>query len=118
MTGLNEELYRYGVNLSEVMERFINDEELYYDCLYSFIDDPSFESLGDTLRAKEYEAAFEHAHALKGVAGNLGLYPLLNVICDIVEPLRNHEYSNLEQQYREVLTEREKLQDILSVYKD
>ncbi|MBC8530320.1 Hpt domain-containing protein [Gehongia tenuis] len=110
----NDALRAYGVNLNEVMERFINDEALYYDCLNAFIDDPSFYGLHDAILAKEYETAFHHAHTLKGVASNLGLSPLLTAVADIVEPLRKHDYSNLEQQYDAVRTEREKLQQILA----
>ena len=69
----NDALSAYGVDLNEVMERFVNDEELYYECLNTFIDDPSFDGLHNALLEKEYEAAFHHAHTLKGVAGNLGL---------------------------------------------
>lgn len=114
MSNRNDALRTYGVDLKEVMERFVNDEELYNDCLNSFIDDSSFDGLYDALLAKEYETAFNHAHTLKGVAGNLGLSPLLTAITDIVEPLRNHDYSNLEQQYDEIRTERERLRLILN----
>lgn len=110
----NDALRAYGVNLNEVMERFINDEALYYNCLNTFIDDPSFDGLHDVLLAKDYETAFYHAHTLKGVAGNLGLSPLLTAVSGIVEPLRKHDYSNLEQQYDAVRMEREKLQQILA----
>ncbi|VYU72661.1 Hpt domain protein [Eubacterium limosum] len=110
----NDALCAYGVNFNEVMERFVNDEELYYNCLDSFIDDPSFDGLRDALLAKDYETAFDHAHTLKGVAGNLGLSPLLTAVSDIVEPLRKHDYSNLEQQYDAVRTERERLRQVLA----
>lgn len=110
----NDALSAYGVDLNEVMERFVNDEELYYECLNTFIDDPSFDGLHNALLEKEYEAAFHHAHTLKGVAGNLGLSPLLTAVSGIAEPLRKHDYSNLEQQYDTVRIERQKLQQILA----
>lgn len=113
MMNRNDALRTYGVDLNEVMERFVNDEELYCDCLDAFIDDPSFDGLHDAILAKEYGAAFDHAHTLKGVAGNLGLGPLLTAIAGIVEPLRNRDYSNLEQQYDTVRTERERLRQVL-----
>ena len=37
------------------------------------------------------EAAFDAAHTLKGVVGNMGLTPLYKAVCDIVQPLRARE---------------------------
>ena len=115
MTNLNDTLRAYGVNINEVMERFVNDERLYYDCLHSFIEDISFAGLERAILSKEFKAAFEHAHTLKGVAANLGLTPLLTAINGIVEPLRRHDYSNLNQQYDAINAEREKLRKILAI---
>ena len=36
-------------------------------------------------------SAFEAAHTLKGVTGNMGLTPLYDAVCTIVEPLRTGE---------------------------
>ena len=36
-------------------------------------------------------SAFEAAHTLKGVTGNMGLTPLYDAVCTIVEPLRTRE---------------------------
>ncbi len=115
MKHLNETLSAYGVNWPEVMERFVNDEALYYDCLRSFLEDPSFPALGDALCTRDCKAVFEYAHTLKGVAGNLGLTPLFVEICRIVELSRNHTNSTkrIEQHYHAVLREKEKLQHLL-----
>ena len=114
MNNMNDILSDYGVNLSEVMERFVDDEELYLDCLYSFLDDPNFEELEKSIQNKDYEAAFNYAHTLKGVTSNLGLAPLLQVIVEIVEALRNHIYTNLDKQVDAVCIEHNKLKKLLS----
>jgi HPt (histidine-containing phosphotransfer) domain-containing protein len=114
MTKLTEELEAYGVNLTEVMERFVNDEEFYADCLLSFMEDPSFEALGSALEEQNFSEAFDYAHTLKGVAGNLGLTPLFNAICGIVEPLRSKEFSNVGGLYKTVLDEKERLQNLIN----
>lgn len=103
MSKLTDRLEAYGVNIPEVMERFVDDEEMYEDCLNMFIRDASFQELGNTISAGKYEEAFDHAHALKGVAGNLGLGKMFQALCDIVEPLRKKDYSNLDRQYTAVL---------------
>ncbi len=74
-----------------------------------FKNDPAFGELGVAIENKQYEHAFDQAHTLKGVAGNMGLTPLFTVICNIVEPLRAHQYSNLDALYAAVMNEREKM---------
>lgn len=67
------------------------------ECLEQFTEDRCFSSLARNIEAADYEQAFQDAHALKGVAGNLGLTPLYQSICDIVEILRHKEYENIEE---------------------
>ena len=43
------------------------------------------------LHLVDLDGAFQAAHTLKGVSGNLGLTPLYEAVCDIVEPLRHGE---------------------------
>ena len=88
MSQLTDRLSSYGVDVKETMERFVQDEDLYVDCLKEFKNDPAFGELGVAIENKQYEHAFDQAHTLKGVAGNMGLTPLFTVICNIVEPLR------------------------------
>ncbi|NCB93489.1 MAG: Hpt domain-containing protein [Clostridia bacterium] len=96
------------------MERFVDDEEFYSDCLQSFMEeDPSFEGLGTALKEGKYSEAFDYAHTLKGVAGNLGLTPLFNAICGIVEPLRSKDFSDLDALYAAVLSEKDVLRKIM-----
>ncbi|MEG0963534.1 MAG: Hpt domain-containing protein, partial [Lachnospiraceae bacterium] len=59
---------------------------------------------------KDYKNAFDYAHTLKGVAGNMGLSPIYKAICDIVEPLRRNDYSNLQYLYAEIIENYNKLQ--------
>ena len=40
---------------------------------------------------KNYKEAFEAAHSLKGVLGNLSLTPLYDKVCEITELLRAGE---------------------------
>ncbi|MDD3279084.1 MAG: Hpt domain-containing protein [Lachnospiraceae bacterium] len=113
MSILLDRFADYGVDPQEVMERFVNDEELYAACLEEFMHDPAFEKLKEALDADDYSAAFDQAHTLKGVAGNLGLKPLYLVICEIVEPLRTSQHQNYEELYQKVLKEKDRVGQIL-----
>ncbi len=113
MSQLTDKLSRYGVDIEETMARFVQDEELYLDCLNEFKDDASFKNLGIAIENGEFEQAFDCAHTLKGVAGNMGLTPLFETICGIVEPLRAHNYDNLELLYKNVMDERKRMIEAL-----
>lgn len=108
-------LEAWGVNLEETLSRFIDDSELYIECLYTFADDNNFVDLGVALQNADYQRAFDCAHTLKGVAGNLGLTPLFNVLSDLVEPLRANIYDNLLKLYENVMAIQEQVKGILGL---
>lgn len=98
-------LAAYGADVAGTMERFLDDEQLYYKCLLLFIEDVNFAALEQALEAGEEQRAFAAAHTLKGVAGNLGLTPFYLAICQLVEALRAHDPSHLPQLHAEVLNQ-------------
>jgi chemotaxis protein histidine kinase CheA len=108
MNELEKKLTEYGADVTGAKERFMGDEELYRQCIEMFRADESFDNLKKAIDAKDYKAAFEYAHTLKGVAGNLGLTPMFGVICAIVEPLRAGDYSDLDGEYDAVDRERKR----------
>ena len=55
-----------------------------------------FDTLGVKIAGGDLQAAFEEAHALKGVLGNLALTPIYNPVSEMTELLRarqNVDYS-------------------------
>ncbi|MEG2658885.1 MAG: Hpt domain-containing protein [Clostridiales bacterium] len=87
------------------MARFLDDVDLYKSCFTIFLDDEAFEKLDQALAAKDYKEAFGHAHTLKGVAGNMGLTPIYEIICTMVEALRKNDYANVDEYYAKILKE-------------
>lgn len=84
-------LTAYGVDWDEVMERFVQSEELYLECLGMLVEDENPALLEKALEDGDYGAAFDAAHTLKGVAANMGLMPLFEAVGALVAPLRGHE---------------------------
>lgn len=111
---LLDKLAVYGMEVELTMERFVQDEELYADCLFGFIQDNEFSLLEQAMAKQDYAAAMDYAHSLKGVVGNLGLEPLFRVVCDLVEALRRNDYAAGETLHSQVKDEWHKLQDILA----
>ena len=82
-----------------------------------FFKDDNMEKLNDALNTGNIAGAYEAAHTLKGVAGNLGLTPLYEAVSDIVEPLRRGEtdcdyaelYRAVQGEFRRVETLQDEL---------
>ena len=100
-----EELISAGADYDGGLELCMNNEEFYFKMI-----------LKKNLDDKNLDAAFEDAHALKGVAGNLHLTPLFKAVEEIVEPLRARDseadyqsmYSAIDSQlqvFREIAKE-------------
>lgn len=110
MNDFLNSLKNYGVDVETALYRCVGDEELYAECVKLFVVDHHFAGLDAELKKRNYRAAFEHAHALKGVAANLSLIPMLNSLCSIVEPLRaENRVTDYQRLNSNIETERQKL---------
>jgi len=97
-----------GIRYDEGLARFMGNAALYQTFLKKFPADPGFSALGDALRAGDAEAAFQAAHSLKGVSGNLSLNDLYENTIPLVEALRGRAdlakaralYPAVEEAYR------------------
>ena len=95
--------------MEEIMDRFMEDKELYISCLERFMEEDTFDQLRDRIDDQEYEGAFNCAHSLKGVSANLGLHDLYDAVCRMVEPLRAKQYDNLSKLYEDIVVEKAKI---------
>lgn len=96
----------YGGDYDVTMSRFMGKETLYMKILGMMFQDENLKKLGTAIEENDLDAAFEAAHTLKGVAGNLGLAPFYDSVCRIVEPIRNREErEDYTQMYQEIQDE-------------
>lgn len=75
-------------DISGAMRRFGGDEKLYVTCLKKFLEDPTMERLNEAVGQMKWDDAFTAAHALKGLAGNMGFIPLMHSIGQLVVLIR------------------------------
>ncbi|MDO5112663.1 MAG: Hpt domain-containing protein [Clostridia bacterium] len=75
-------------DLSGVMKRFYGDEELYVSCLDRFLYDPTMAELNTAIKNQAWDEAFTAAHAMKGLAGNMGFIPLMHATGQLVVLIR------------------------------
>jgi Hpt domain. len=96
---LLDQLKEYGVDVDTGVARFVGKQDLYVKFLGKFLQDTSFEGMKNSIEQKQYLEAFEYAHSLKGVCGNLSLSPVTEQVSELTEILRNKEtLSESEQQ--------------------
>ena len=104
-----EQLEEFGVNTKEGLNRCMNKEAFYFKMLKMGLANDSFEKLEKALAAGNLEEAFESAHALKGVLGNLALTPIYTPLAEITELLRSKKDADYVEMYKPILELRNKL---------
>ena len=93
-----DDLREYGANVDEGLSRCLNNEEFYLKLVESMRDEDKFDALERAIEDGRLDDAFEAAHALKGVLGNLSITPLYEPVAEITELLRTRtemDYSEL-----------------------
>lgn len=91
MENIKKKMESYGMDYETTINRFMGNEGLYVRMLGLLPKDDSMKKLELALDSGNLAEAFEAAHSLKGVSGNLGLNFLYDAVSEIVEPLRCEE---------------------------
>ena len=107
------ELESWGCKVEDALERTLGDEDFLVKVMKKAVNDNSIAQLGMALKEKNCKQAFEAAHDLKGVMGNVGLTPIYTIAVRIVEPLRNDEMDGTEDLYKQLVENIEKAKGIL-----
>ena len=105
-----------GVDVDEALCRFMDNEALMMKFLLRFPGDGNFPQLRQAMAERDIGVAFQAAHTLKGVTGNLSLKGLYELISALVEDLRGEDYetaagkmAELEARYAHVTAALEEL---------
>lgn len=102
-----------GIDTQTVLRRFSGMETLWKKFVFRFPEDPTYSSLEQAVLLSEDEEIERQAHALKGIAANLG-FDLLSQSADrLVQLIRQHpqgyremiakEWEQLKSCYQEIL---------------
>lgn len=91
------------------VKRMGGDEQLYISCLVMFMSDSALSQLNEAVELKQWDNAFTAAHALKGLAGNMGFIPLMHSTGQLIIMIRGGrikeigEYmSQVNSDYRDI----------------
>ena len=108
-----EQLEAFGANTGEGLERCLNNEEFYLGLIPPALDKSAYEELEKAIREKELKNAFEAAHALKGVLGNLALTPIYEPVSELTELLRGGADADYEELLKRIKEKRDALAAML-----
>ena len=81
-------LRQFGADVQDGLARCINDESFYLEMVNMVLDDGSFDALSAAVGAGDRKAAFQAAHALKGILANVSLTPIYTEVAELTELLR------------------------------
>ena len=96
-----EQLRAWGADVDEALPRCLNNEAFYLRLVGKSVREPAFDRLREAVEAGDLAKAFDQAHALKGVTGNLALTPIDRPIREMTECLRGRT----DMDYRPLLSE-------------
>lgn len=82
-------LRAYGADVEDGLARCMNMEAFYLKLVNTAMEDTKLDVLEAAIRRCDLDAAFETAHALKGMYANLSLTPVLRPVEEMTELLRS-----------------------------
>ena len=110
---LRLEMESCGIDVTGALNRMMGNESLFFRIMKKFLEDESYNKLMMKLEEEDYDEAFKYAHALKGVAGNLGLNPIMDADVVLVEKLRHHNMDGITEDARELTEAYQKIYAVL-----
>ena len=108
-----EGLREYGADVDEGLKRCMNNQAFYFRMVEKTAGDQTFGRMTAAIEEGRLDEAFEAAHALKGVYGNLALTPLYQPILEITELLRARTQMDYSELVTTLKTQKEKLDQLL-----
>ena len=106
-------LKELGADTKDGMARCLNREDFYLRMVKMGIQSDGFEALASAVKAGDLDAAFEAAHALKGVMANLSLTPISKDVGEITELLRSRTLMDYGPLVDELLKKRDRFAALL-----
>ena len=107
-----DNLKMLGANTDEGLARCLGKEDFYLRMVNLMLQDNQVENLQKAVAEGNLDAAFEAAHALKGVTANLGLTPIRTPATEITELLRARTEMDYTELVEEIKTQKDKLAEL------
>lgn len=99
---LLHDLLNNETDVDGALKRICGNEQLYISLLKDFTEDTTMFDLDAAIKTKSWDDAFTAAHALKGLAGNMGFIPLFHTTGELVLIIRAGRIGEIEPGLDEV----------------
>jgi HPt (histidine-containing phosphotransfer) domain-containing protein len=104
-----DSLRAFGADVDAGLTRCLNKEDFYLMLVNKAREDQKLTELAQQLGDRNLDAAFETAHALKGMFANLSLTPLTEPVSEMTELLRKRTDTDYSALLHEAQMQFEKL---------
>ncbi|MBQ5337556.1 MAG: Hpt domain-containing protein [Oscillospiraceae bacterium] len=104
-----DSLRAFGADVDAGLTRCLNKEDFYLMLVNKAREDQKLTELAQQLGDRNLDAAFETAHALKGMYANLSLTPLTEPVSEMTELLRKRTDTDYSALLHEAQMQFEKL---------
>lgn len=108
-----ERLEEFGTDTQTGLMRCMDSVDFYLRMVRMIREDGNFDVLDEALKGNDLNRAFEAAHALKGVTGNLALTALYEPLSELTELLRNHTETDYSGYIQKILEKKQELFDMI-----
>jgi HPt (histidine-containing phosphotransfer) domain-containing protein len=109
-----EALKEFGVNTEEGLARCMNNQAFYLKLIDKVLEDKNFASLEQAIAEGDLAAAFEAAHSLKGVLGNLSITPMFEPVKEMTEFLRARTEMDYQPYVEQIKEKRAQLKQLIN----
>lgn len=99
---LRRDLELCETDVDGALMRLSGNDWLYTSCLGLFLVDPTVNELNEAIKEQAWDKAFTAAHALKGMAGNMGFIPLFHATGELVMLIRAARVKEISDAMRRV----------------
>lgn len=106
-------LRQAGIDYDAALARFVGKKTIYEKYLMKFLEDTRAQDALKAYEQKDYDELFEHTHALKGVAGTLGLTGLYDAASEIVNDLRRDDREELDEKLAHMMAEQKRIRELI-----
>ena len=107
------DLKQFGADTDDGLKRCMNNESFYLRLVKIAANDAGYNNLKNAIDNNDAKTAFEEAHKLKGVLGNLSLTPLYKPVCEITEITRAGSCEGCAEFADAVIAKRDELLSLL-----
>ncbi|MBQ8982092.1 MAG: Hpt domain-containing protein [Lachnospiraceae bacterium] len=102
----------FGADTETALTRCAGSEALYLRLVGKVPDSEDFDKLEAAVKAKDYDAAFNLAHGLKGILLNLSITPIADPVSEMTELLRSRKDMDYSPYIQKMQAERKKLTEL------